>query len=78
MDNYDYSRIDFSKLELLAKDDNFGKMFENATPKTNETPPLPNILIPVGEYDGGDLLPDCTILDNSYIVYLEVENPELI
>ena len=50
--------------------------YEMKSIETNETPP-PNILIPVGEYDGVDLL-DCAVLDDSYTVYLTVKNPELI
>jgi hypothetical protein len=41
---------------------------------TDENPPPQTILAPVGEYDGGDLLPGCHILDDSYIVYQEIPN----
>lgn len=34
-------------------------------------------LVPIGEYDGGELLPSCHILDDSYVVYMEVDISEL-
>ena len=34
-------------------------------------------LIPIGIYDGEELLPGCHILDKSYVVYAEVPNPDL-
>lgn len=34
-------------------------------------------LVPIGEYDGGELLPGCYILDDSYTVYMEVDSLEL-
>jgi len=44
---------------------------------TMELPPPQIELVPIGEYDGGELLPGCYILDDSYIVYMEVDNSEL-
>jgi hypothetical protein len=41
------------------------------------TLPPETILEPIGLYDGEELLPGCHVLDDSYVVYMEVPNPEL-
>lgn len=44
---------------------------------TTRSSPFATELIPIGLYDGGELLPDCYILDDSYTVYMEILSPEL-
>lgn len=65
MDDYDFREID--------------KYYESQLNSILTMPIKPSQfeLIPIGEYDGDELSANCQILDDSYIVYMEVANPEL-
>jgi hypothetical protein len=52
------------------------KMIHMTFNRTNQTAPPETELIPIGLYNGIDM-PGCHILDDSYVVYMEVPTPEL-
>ena len=73
MDQEDYN----NRWESETLQESSNSLFDwNPRMETIDTAPEPFILVPIGEYDGEDLLPGTTILDDSYIVYFEIENPE--
>ncbi len=71
MDDYDFQQIDKEMNKRIAlirlqSEEAHEKLNKKVHPKTE--------LVPIGEYDGNDLLPGCHIFDDSYIVYMEVAN----
>jgi hypothetical protein len=59
----------------IMDDYDFRKIDREMQERIDENPPPEFILIPVGEYNGVDL-PD-VVIDENYIVWLEIPNPEL-
>lgn len=76
MDKYDFKKIDREVLAQIVEEANRDYYHWVVSQMEAITPPEPFILIPIGEYDGGELLPGAVVLDDSYIVYLEIENLE--
>jgi hypothetical protein len=69
MNDFDFKKIDRELEQEL------NNIFDWNPRITDEEAPPEFILIPIGEYNGVDL-PDC-IIDENYIIWLKIPNPEL-
>jgi hypothetical protein len=69
MDVYDFRKTDLEIQTRIEEEANAAiedRLLHKESPPKSE-------LIPVGIFDGENLLPGCCILDDSYTVYMEVE-----